>query len=98
MKIKRIVKALTAGFVLASSASFAGAATIDVGGVYFDPSSPFDFVTHGGLFEQVISNLGDTAQGFGLINNINQATSSSQFCPNCELTYTFGGFKLIDSD
>jgi len=98
MKIKRIVKALTAGFVLASSASFAGAATIDVGGVNFDPTSPFDFVTHGGLFEQVISHLGDTVQGFGLINNINQMTQSSQFCPTCQLTYTFGGFQLIDSD
>ena len=98
MKIKRMVKALALGLVLAASSSFATAAPITIGGVTFDPSSPFDFLSKGGLFERVIAAVGDTAQGFGLINNINEVTDSSQFCPNCQLTYTFSGFRLINAD
>jgi hypothetical protein len=98
MNIKRLVKAVAVSLVLTSSASFATAAPINVGGVVFDPASPFDFLSKGGLFERVISQIGDTAQGFGLINNINEVTESSQFCPSCQLTYTFGGFRLIDPD
>ncbi|HEY5798579.1 MAG TPA: hypothetical protein VIT92_00085, partial [Burkholderiaceae bacterium] len=98
MKIKSIVKSVAAGLALASAASMANAAAINVGGVVFDPSSPFSFLTKGGLFERVISSLGDTAEGFGIINNINEVTESSEFCPTCQLTYTFGGFELIDDD
>ena len=98
MKIKRMASALAVGLALAAALPLAGATNIDVGGVIFDPASPFDFVTHGGLFEHVIANVGDTVQGYGLINNINQVTDASQFCPNCELTYVFGGFTLANPD
>jgi hypothetical protein len=98
MNIKHTAGRFAIGMTLAVSASFAGAASIDVGGVIFDPASPFDFVTHGGMFERVIANPGDVIQGFGIINNINQVTNSAQFCPHCELTYTFGGFTLVNPD
>jgi hypothetical protein len=98
MKLKSMMKSLAAGVALASAASVASAATINVGGVVFDPSSPFNFLTKGGLFERVISGVGQTAEGFGIINNINEVIDQSQFCPNCQLTYTFGGFTLIDAN
>lgn len=98
MKIKRIARMFAATLLTGAVASFASASPINIGGVVFDPDSPFDFVTHGGLFERVIAQAGDTVLGFGLINNINQVTNSGQFCPHCELTYTFGGFTLVDTD
>jgi len=98
MNIKRMVKAVALGLVLASSAAISTAATINVGGVVFDPDSPFDFLAKGGLFERVITRVGDTAAGFGIINSINEVQNISQFCPNCELTFTFGNFTLRDAN
>lgn len=95
MKIRQMIKALTVGVAVATASSVASAAPINIGGVVFNPDSIFDFVTKGGMFERVISTIGDTVAGFGQITEINQ-TSESQFCPTCELTYTFGGFTLVD--
>lgn len=96
MNFKPTLKAIAAGLVLAASSSFATAAPINVGGVVFDPDSIFDFVAKGTLFERVIQAVGDTAQGFGVITGINENNDPSQFCINCQLTYTFSGFRLID--
>lgn len=96
MNFKRTAKALAAGLVLAASSSFANAAPINIGGVVFDPTSIFDFVAKGTLFERVIQGVGDTAQGFGIITGINEVNNPNLFCPTCELTYTFSGFELVD--
>ncbi|MBC7501315.1 MAG: PEP-CTERM sorting domain-containing protein [Herminiimonas sp.] len=96
MKLKQTAKAIAAGLILAATSSFASAAPINVGGVVFDPSSIFDFNANGDLFERVITGTGQAAEGFGKITDINKVFGESNFCPTCELTFTFGGFTLVD--
>ena len=97
MNFRRKLSAVAIGAALALSASFASASPINLGGVIIDPASPFDFLASSNLFERVIKNIGDTAQGFGLVTRLNE-TDQSTFCPNCELTFTFDSFTLIDPD
>ena len=97
MYFKRKLSRLAIGVSLALAATVASASPINLGGVIFDPSSPFNFLATSNLFERLVKNIGDTAQGFGLITRLDESDALT-FCPTCQLTFTFDGFKLIDPD
>jgi len=86
---------LTASLIAASAMAFAsGAHAITVAGVTWDPDSSIDFIAQSALFETVALNTGDVIQGYGIFTALNGDFS---FCAGCELTYTFGGYTLINS-
>ena len=89
MKLKNIL----ASVAMAAATTAAMASPINVGGVTWDPDSPFDFFAKGNLFETVVDLSNGGFQGYGIATNINEANEQS-FCTNCELTFTFGGFTL----
>ena len=88
MRIKQLMFGIALGF--ASSGAFA----INVGGVVWDPNSGDDYFAVDTMYEKVVVNTGDILSGYGKILNINGETTQSVFCPGCELTYQFDGFKL----
>lgn len=92
MKLNHYIKALTA-VALTTASTLASALVINVGGVQWNPDSVFDFTSTGEMFEYLVQNPGDEAKGYGQIDKINGLTN---FCPTCQLTYTFGGFKLVN--
>lgn len=73
---------------LALGASGAALATpINVDGVMWDTSSPFDLTIQSlNLRETSVANVGDTLTGYGQIGSIN---GENNFCAGCELTFTF---------
>jgi len=91
MKLNRIAASLmtAAGLVLASGS----ASAITVGGVTWNESYALDFESSGDVYENTAFIAGSTISGFGQISKINNSTN---FCTGCELTYTFGGFTLLD--
>lgn len=71
----------------ASGAAFAN--PVNVGGVVYDPDSPLDLTIQALNFrETAVTSVGDTLMGYGQIGSINGA-DASQFCPGCDLTFTF---------
>jgi hypothetical protein len=80
---------------LALGVPAAGLAAVDVSGIYLDTGPLF---MNGSLFENSIANVGDELTGYGRIDSINGLASSS-FCvtAGCELTYQFGGFKVVNA-
>lgn len=71
----------------ASGAAFA--TTTNVGGVVYDTDSPLDLTIQALNFrETAVDSVGDTLMGYGQIGSIN-GTSESEFCPGCDLTFTF---------
>lgn len=93
MKLNKFIKNVAIGAVMALSTAAASAGNINVGGVIFNPDAAFDFTAKGQLFESVLTSptATGTFNGYGFVNNLNDA-ESSDFCPNCQITYTFGGF------
>ncbi|MHB1213893.1 MAG: PEP-CTERM sorting domain-containing protein [Thiobacillus sp.] len=88
---------LTASLVAVAAMGFGSAAhALTVGGVTWDPNSPFDFYSTTNLFETIGVDVGDTFSGYGQITSLNTLGQSS-FCPTCELTYEFGGYTLTAS-
>ena len=74
----------------------AQAATINVGGVVWDPDAvnafpqAEDFFSSGNLFENFAVNPGDIVTGFGIFDQFNSdVNNAATFCPGCELTFTF---------
>jgi hypothetical protein len=73
---------------LALGASGAALATpINVDGVHWDSSSPFDLTVQSlNLRETSVAAVGDVLHGYGQIGSIN---GSNNFCTGCDLTFTF---------
>jgi hypothetical protein len=94
MKLNKIIAGLTMGTALALSSVTASAAPINVGGVVFDPADVFNFLAQGNLWETLVQNIGDVNSGYGQVTAINSSTMG--FCPTCQLTFTFGGYTLVD--
>lgn len=92
MKMNRIAASLMTAATLSLASGAASAIT--VGGVTWDPSYILDFEANGSVFENTTSIVGGTISGHGRINEING--DASTFCVGCEVTYTFGGFTLVD--
>jgi hypothetical protein len=92
MKLKKILASLMMGATIALTSMTAAAGPINIGGVVFDPDDIWNFqATSDSMFETSISGIGQVASGHGVVSKMNQGTG---FCPTCQLTFTFGGFKL----
>ena len=94
--MKTLIKNTLLGGALLLGSSASMASLINVGGVVWDPSSPADFFSEASLTEQTVQVVGDTLSGFGKISSMNSLTGPNQsdFCPSCELTFSFGGFTV----
>ena len=89
-------KGLIIGLASLGLSMTAQAGTINVGGVVWDPQQNLnfpdlgDFVANGTIFENSASMAGDIVMGRGQVTNLNSAVpNQAQFCPGCELTFTF---------
>ncbi|WP_345792519.1 PEP-CTERM sorting domain-containing protein [Thauera sp. JM12B12] len=94
MKLNKIAASLISAAGLALTSGSASAIT--VGGVTWNENFVLDFRSAGEVFENVASLAGDTISGYGKINSINGNSNVTTFCPGCEITFTFGGFTLLD--
>lgn len=91
MNIKQTI--LGTAFILASSGAFAS--PINIGGVVWDPDAGSDFVADGNLFESFASGVNQFVTGYGEVSQVN-GTNQNEFCPACELTYTFS-YQLLSA-
>lgn len=83
---KSIGIALAAALALGASGS-ALATLVNVDGVTWDTSSPFNLTINSlNLRETTIAKTGDVLTGYGQIGSINGINS---FCQSCDLTFTF---------
>ncbi len=83
---KRIATALAFACALGVS-GMASATMVDVNGVHWDSSSPFDLTIQSlNLRETSVTNVGDVLTGYGQIGSIN---GNNSFCTGCDLTFTF---------
>lgn len=70
-----------------SGAALANPVTVD--GVTFNPQSQLNLNVQAINFRETsVSKVGDTVTGYGQIGSLN-GTGESQFCPGCDLTFTF---------
>lgn len=97
MNFKKGLAVTVAALGLSLSAQ---ASDINIGGVVWDPDSLFDFSSTSSLIEDQLNltpgpGFVDELTGFGRINEFNGANQAT-FCPSCELTFQFGGFKVAN--
>lgn len=84
-----------AGIALAAAmATSAQAAPVTVAGVTWDPDSAIDFSSFSVAIAQKIDAATGVVSGYGFISSMNDY-AQNQFCPGCELTFTFGGFAPV---
>lgn len=93
MKLTKLTTAMLLTFA-AFAGSNAYAAPINIGGVVWDPAAGIDFTATSTLFETATPYTGVVIGGIGRVSEINGLTT---FCPGCELTFQFGGYKLLDN-
>ncbi|HEX7369159.1 MAG TPA: PEP-CTERM sorting domain-containing protein [Rhodanobacteraceae bacterium] len=88
LKKKSIGIALAGALALvASGAAFA--APVNVGGVVFNPDQTFNPIFQATNFRETsVTTAGQTLLGYGMITNLNNEYPT-QFCPGCDLTFTF---------
>lgn len=92
LKKKNIVAALACVLALGAWSGSTLATPINVNGVYWDTSNPFDLTIQSlNLRETSVSVPGDTLHGYGQIGSIN---GNNSFCSGCDLTFTFT-YKLL---
>ena len=83
---KSIGIAFVAALALGAS-GMASATMINVDGVHWDSSSPFDLTVQSlNLRETSVQKVGDVLYGYGQIGSIN---GDNNFCTGCDLTFTF---------
>ena len=101
--MKKLLSAAAVAMALSSSAY----ASLNVGGVIWNPDSLDDFTSSDTMYESLATFTGatlvsgniynftgaNTLSGFARITAFNGEIQSS-FCPSCELTYQFGGYQL----
>lgn len=92
MKTTKLVSSLLAAGALSLAAT--GAHAVTVAGVSWDADSVLDFGAQTALWETVALNMGDTIEGYGRFNTLN---GSNNFCNNCELTFVFSGYTLLNN-
>jgi hypothetical protein len=95
MELKKLLA--TSATALALSAT-AQAQVVNVGGVTWDTDAAEDFFSESSLTEITVQVIGDELVGFGKITSVNSLTgpNGSDFCPSCELTFSFGGYTLTN--
>jgi hypothetical protein len=87
LKKKSIGVALACALALGAWSGSTLATPINVNGVHWDSSSPFDLTIQSlNLRETSVANVGDVLTGYGQIGSIN---GSNSFCTGCDLTFTF---------
>lgn len=88
-----IKKKLFSAAVASMLACGAAHATVSVGGVTWNPDYGGDLTASGNVYERATNQVGTFISGYGEITSIN---NQGDFCTaaGCELTFTFGGFKL----
>ncbi len=93
MKVQQVFSAIA--LASATLCGTAQAGLVNVGGVEWNPDFGLDFVSSGDVYERTAFIAGDEISGYGQISKVN---GSVNFCAaaGCELTFTFGGFKLLD--
>ena len=87
--LNTIFKTAALGIALTATGAVQ-ASPINVGGVVWDPNTPFiDFAAQSSLYETNVNAIGDVLYGIGIVNQIN---GDSGFCAAaaCELTFEFG--------
>jgi len=78
--------AIAAALALGASGA-ALASPINVNGVHWDSSSPFDLTIQSlNLRETSVAQVNDVLTGYGQIGSIN---GNNNFCTSCDLTFTF---------
>jgi hypothetical protein len=87
------MKKLLLGMMLIGSINYASANTVN--GVYWNPTDGSDLTIDGGLFETIAGHVGDHIVGYGEVNKFN-GRYQNEFCPGCELTYTFS-YQMLSS-
>ncbi|HET7664325.1 MAG TPA: PEP-CTERM sorting domain-containing protein [Rhodanobacteraceae bacterium] len=89
LKKKSIGIALACALALGAWSGTTLANPINVDGVIYDTDSPLDLTIQALNFrETAVDSVGDTLMGYGQIGSINGETPD-QFCPGCDLTFTF---------
>jgi len=86
--MKKMIRTMAVGFALFSASSIALA--VDIGGLNVPAGPTF---TVGQIYENVPTGIGDTLSGYGKVDSIN-STAVGSLCPNCELTFQFGGYVV----
>jgi len=87
--MKRKLHALAAAALLTAS-SYSLAATVNIGGLNVPVGPVF---TVASVYENVITEVGQTLEGVGEVTQIN-GVQISDLCDGCELTYRFGGYTV----
>jgi hypothetical protein len=90
----KLIKKILLGAAMAVSMLSTAQATINIGGVIWNPDSPLDFNSFSLAEHQFIDPITGVASGFGLVSTIN-GTGAATFCPGCQLTFQFGGFTPV---
>ena len=93
MKLKSTAASLAVATALSLSAGAANALT--VAGVTWDPDSPFDLTAQSSIFQTVAIAAGQSISGYGRFNELN-FVDRDIFCPDCELTYHFYDYVLME--
>jgi hypothetical protein len=87
--MKRQLHALAAA-VLLSAASYASAATVNIGGLNVSTGPVFAVAS---IYENFVDSVGDELAGVGEVTQIN-GVAVGDLCAGCELTYQFGGYTV----
>jgi hypothetical protein len=92
-KFSRLVAAVGALLAIGS------AQAITVAGVTWDPNSIFDFSSTDSMLETSVGanpSVGDTINGYALINTVNGTGEGTYCASGCELTYVFSGYTITN--
>jgi hypothetical protein len=92
-QMKQTLQALACTALLGMAAP-SMAATVNIGGLDLTDGPTFGVAS---VYENVVTQTGDTLSGFGEVTQIN-GVSLSSLCDGCELTYTFGGYDVTAID
>src|SRR5687768_1609968 len=87
--MKRQLHALSAA-VLLSAASYASAATVNIGGLNVSVGPVFAVTS---IYENFVGRVGNEVTGVGEITQLN-GMNIRYLCAGCELTYHFGGYTM----
>jgi hypothetical protein len=97
-KKKTIGAALACALAMGAWSGSALATPVYVGGVWVDPDSVLDLSIQALNFrESSVSQVGDVLTGYGVIGAINGNFTQAQFCPGCNLNFTFS-YRVADID